>query len=93
MEKVTLEKLAKMVAQGFEGVDKQFGEVHEELGGIHEELEGIHEELGLVRARVDSIEMELIDIRKKLDNIVYRHEYETLKDRVAVLEKRLKSAK
>lgn len=86
MEKMTLEKLAEMVARGFEGVDKQFEEVDKQF-------EGIHEELALLMARVDSIEMELIDIKKKLDNIVYRHEYETLKDRVAALEERLKAAK
>ena len=35
--------------------------------------------------------MELIDIKKKLDNIIYRHEFENLRDRVKTVEVRLAS--
>ena len=85
MGKVTLEKLAVMVQKGFEEtakrkeVDKRFDEVGEEFG--------------LVRGRLDAVESELIEMRNKLDNIIYRHEFEALKDRIAALEKRLKLAR
>lgn len=78
MGNMTLDKLAEMVAQGFEEVDTRFDEMGEDVK--------------LIKERLDSIEMELIDIKKKLENVVYRHEYEILKDRVTALEKRLKSA-
>lgn len=79
---MTLDKLAEMVARGFE----------EATRNTNSEFSAVHEEFGLMKNRIDSVEMELIDIKKKLDNIVYRHEYEILKDRVAALEKKLKSA-
>lgn len=75
MKNITLEKLAIMVQKGFEEAMAEFGLVKERIY--------------FVEKRLDSIEMELLDIKKKLDNIVYRHEYEALKDRVGVLEKKL----
>jgi len=41
------------------------------------------------KTTLDAIELELLDIKKKLDNIIYRHEFEILRDRVKNLEGRL----
>ncbi len=79
---ITIETLAVMVQNGFEGVDKRFD-------GMDERFEEVHEHLRIVDGRFDAIEMELIDIKKKLDNIVYRHEYEALKERITLLEKKV----
>jgi len=73
---ITIETLAGMVQKGFEGVDKQFMVTNEEIR--------------FLGGKIDGIEMELMDIKKRLDNVVYRHEYEILKERVVLLEKKIK---
>jgi len=85
MKDFTINDLAIMVQKGFEetakkvDVDRRFGKIDEDMG--------------LINGRLDAIEMELIDIKKKLDNIIYRHEFEILKDRIEALEKELELAK
>lgn len=69
---VTIEKLAVMVQKGFEGTTG-------DLQVVKEDLQAVKEDTNLIKSRLDSIEMEILDIRKKLENIVYRHEYEILK--------------
>lgn len=81
MGNMTLDKLAEMVARGFE----------EATRNTNSEFNAVHEEFGLMKNRIDSVEMELIEIKKGLVNVVYRREYEILKDRVDALEKRIKS--
>jgi len=60
-------------------------------------MEGLKKEMRaefrLVDGRLDIIESEIMDIRKKLDNIIYRHEFEIIKDRLANLEKRVTTLK
>lgn len=75
MKNMTLEKLAVMIQKGFEETNAEFMVVKEDMV--------------LIKQRLDSMELELLYIKKQLDNIVYRHEYEMLKDRVSVLEKKL----
>lgn len=76
---ITIEALAGMVQEGFEDM----------RGEMNKRFDVVDEGLVIVDGRLSAIEMELMDIRKKLDNIVYRHEYEMLKDRVVALEKKL----
>ncbi len=83
---ITIETLAVMVQNGFEGVDKRFD-------GMDKRFEEVHEHLRIIDGRLDAMEMELMDIKKKLDNIVYRHEYEILKERVTLLEKKIGKSK
>ncbi len=80
---VTNEALAGMVQRGFADMTTRFDG---RFDGLTQEFKG---EMKLVHGRLDAVEMELIDIKKKLDNIVYRHEYEELRDRVARLENRV----
>ena len=42
-----------------------------------------------VGGKLDAIEMELSDIKKKLENIVYRHELEAVKERISELERKV----
>lgn len=85
-KKTTIDDLAGMVQKGFEGVNERFDKVDERL----DKVEG---RLGDVENKLDAIEIEILDIKKKIDNVIYRHEFETLKDRVAYLEKLLTAKK
>lgn len=77
--KVTTEDLARMVQNGFETMEKGFADIKEWQR--------------LTDGRLDVIEMELMDIKKKLEHVIYRHEFEYLKERVQRLEKVLISKK
>ena len=99
-KEVTVNELAVMVQKGFVGIDERFEiiderfeRIDERFDRIDEHSEKMEENLILISRRFDEFEVELIEIRKKLDNIVYRHEYEILKDRVAALEKKLTKAR
>lgn len=77
--KMTIDGLARMVKAGFDGVinKNEFQEFWKENREDHRLFDG----------RLDVIESEILDIKKKLDNIIYRHEFELIKDRIAYLEK------
>jgi hypothetical protein len=48
----------------------------------------------LVRETIlSSMERDLSDVKKKIDNVIYRHEFELLKDKVNKLEKELASVR
>lgn len=85
---MTIDTLAVMVRRGFQ-------EVHEHLleTATKEEILGLGEEIIFLGRKIDGMDMELLDIKKKLENVIYRHELEALKDRVAVVEKIIGSIK
>ncbi len=80
--KATIEDLAGMVQKGF-------AEVNEKVDKL-----GIKTEDGLkdVSNRLDVLEHELLSIKKDLENVIYRHEFELIKERVKNLENRLTTA-
>jgi archaellum component FlaC len=78
-QKMTIEDLAMITQRGFESMDKRFDDIKE----WQKSADG----------RLDVIEHELISIKKDLQNVIYRHEFENLKDRVKNLEMQLASAK
>jgi len=55
---------------------------------IKEDLTITKEDLTITKDKVFVIESEILDVKKKLENIVYRHELEAVKDRIAEIEKR-----
>lgn len=78
-KKITLEHLALMIGKGFE-------EATDNLNAFKEETA---ENFRLVNGKIDALEMEISQIKKLLNNIIYRHEYEALKDRVEKIERKL----
>lgn len=72
-KKMTIEDLARIVQGGFEE--------------MREEFKDVREHLRLIDGRLDIIEQELMDIKKKLNEVIYRNEYELLKERVDRIEK------
>lgn len=81
--KVTTEDLARMVQGGFDDLS----------GRMEKGFAEVKEWQRLADGKFDVIEMELMDIKKKLENVIDRHEFELLKDRVKSLEVRLTSVK
>lgn len=98
---ITIDDLAGMVQEGFNGVDERFDGLRGEMTRRFEVVDkrfddmssDISSRFNFVGSRLDVIETELSDIRKKMDNIVYRHEFEYLKERVEKLEARLVGTK
>lgn len=86
-QKTTIDDLAALVQRGFSEADKK---MYDKIDGFRAE---VREEFKDVNGRLDAIEVEILDIKKKIDNVIYRHEFESLKDRVAYLEKLLTAKK
>jgi len=95
-DKTTIEDLAGMVQRGFESVDKRFESVDKRFESVDKRFDlltdNVNSRFDRVESRLDAIEMELIDIKKKLENVIDRREFETLKERVKNLENRLAMA-
>lgn len=96
-EKMTLEKLARMMAQGFEQMSAEFrseinslkhGQVNLEQGqeGLRQEVASLKEDHKDTNRRVVSIERKLSGTLISLDETVHSSEFDKLKHRVEVLE-------
>ena len=71
----TIEPLATAIQADFGRMDERFDKIETRLRNINN--------------RLDALELEILDIKKTLNNIVYRHEFELLKDRLTEVEKKL----
>lgn len=78
---ITTDQLAGMVQRGFE-------EVRTEMGVFRHEM---NERLYSIENRLDALEANLMDIKRKLENVIYRHEFERLEKRMDVAEKEIAS--
>lgn len=88
IKNTTIDDLAIMITKGFEemATKSDLLELEKEM---KEGFIKVHDDITYIHGNLDAIEREITDIKKKLDNIVYRHEFETLRDRIASLEKKL----
>ncbi|MBM3281393.1 MAG: hypothetical protein FJY91_01415 [Candidatus Harrisonbacteria bacterium] len=84
-EKMTLGGLGEIMHTLAQMTQEGFFNENERMDNMEEKLE---KKIDSLEIKVDSLEMEIIAIRKNLQNIIYRHEYEALKDRIEILEKR-----
>jgi hypothetical protein len=75
-----------MFAKGFESVDKRFDPVESQLDKVEGQLEKVESCLETVEGRVINLEHGQEEVKKKLDNFVYRHEFVELQRRVSKLE-------
>lgn len=96
-----IDMLARMMKQGFDGVDKRLDGVDKRLGSLEERMGSVEdgqsslvqEVIALNRAqdetnrRLTSIERKQSGILESLDNTVTKREFQVLANRVAVLEK------
>jgi len=74
-----LEPFAKAIQDDIRGIHK---EIDERFNKVDDDIRWIHGSLDLLR-------QEIADIKEKLGNVVYRHELESLRDRVTRLEERV----
>lgn len=81
-----VENLARIVARGFEQVDRRFEQVDKRLELIDKKIEQIDVEIRHINARLDTIEHDIADIRKHL---IYRDEFEDVLMRLSAVEKKL----
>jgi len=78
VKKITIEDLAKMIKKGFDNTATV-----DQVNNLKKRVDNLE---GWADKRFDNIDRELKIIRKKLENVVYRNEFEDLKSRVKELE-------
>lgn len=81
-----VENLARIVARGFEGINKRFEQVDKRFEQVDRRLESVEGRLDHVDARLGVIERDIAEIRR---HFVYRDEFEDALARIALLEKKL----
>jgi len=80
--KVRTEDLAVMVQKGFEETNSNFNSLSKEVSDGFKDANN----------KLDVLEHELLSIKKDLENVIYRHEFELIKERVKNLETRVATA-
>lgn len=81
-----VEDLARIVAKGFEGVDKRFEQMDKCFELIDKHIEEMNAEIRHINARLDVIEHDISAIH---NHLVYRDEFEEALARIAALEKKM----
>ena len=100
-KKTTIDGLAIMVANGFEGVDKKFNEVKKDinevkdrLGNVEDRLGNVEDRLGNVEDRLGNVEESLKSTRRDIlgigDRFVSKHEFNEHLIRFNRLEQKVK---
>ena len=86
---VNFPRLFEKALSPFAGaIQSDIAEIKKDVKEIKEDLTITKEDLTITKDKVFVIESEILDVKKKLENIVYRHELEAVKDRIAEIEKR-----
>lgn len=81
-----VENLARIVARGFEGIEKRFEQADKRFEQVDKRFERLDGHLLHIDARLDTIEHDITEIRK---HFVYRDEFEEVLSRLSVIEKKL----
>lgn len=85
-QKMTLDNLAILI-------QREFIDSKNEISGVRNEIrEGfikISDEIIWIHGTLEVIQREIMEIKKKLENVIYRHEFEKLKDRIEEIEKKV----
>lgn len=81
-----IENLARIVARGFELMDKRFEQVDKRFEQADKKIERIDGHILHIDARLNTIEHDITEIRK---HFVYRDEFEDVLHRLLLIEKKL----
>lgn len=82
--------LAIMVANGFERVDKEFGEVRKEFGEVRKEIAEVKKDVAEVKENLATTRMDVLGIG---DRFVSKHEFSQHLIRFSLLEQKIKTKK
>jgi len=89
----TNEELARMIAKGFENVDRQFGNVDKQFENIDKKFENVDRQFKSTREemnqRFSRIDARLSTIERDIRDLVRRDEFEDLMARVKFVEVKL----
>jgi len=95
-EQVTTNDLAGIIKRSFDGVDQKFDKINERFDGIDERFNGVDEKLEGVdqiligtNQRLDKLAENQGVIMSKLEGVVYRKEFDELKNRIEAIEQTL----
>ena len=86
-KKTTIDGLAIMVANGFEGVDKKFNEVKKDINEVKDRLGNVEDRLGNVEESLKSTRRDILGIG---DRFVSKHEFNEHLIRFNRLEQKVK---
>lgn len=100
MDKVTIDKLAEMVAAGFGDVKGDIGGLKGDIKQVNGRLDSMDGKLDSMDGRLDHMDGRLnymdarlgrleADVHEVVENIVHRHEFEDLMGRVKYIERKL----
>ncbi|MEK7576221.1 MAG: hypothetical protein AAB482_00865 [Patescibacteria group bacterium] len=81
-----VENLARIVAKGFESVDKRFEQVNKRFEQVDRRFESIEFKLEHIDTRLGVVEHDTAEIRR---HFIYRDEFEDALARITLLEKKL----
>jgi archaellum component FlaC len=84
-KKITIDKLAGMTKRGFDRVDERLDKVDEKLNRVDEKFNRVDERFNNINARLDVIEGDLKEIKEEMVRSI---DFEDLKSRVELLEKK-----
>jgi archaellum component FlaC len=91
--KMTLEKLAIMVANGFASTSKNIDSIKKEVEGVKLEVEGVKREVEVVKREVEGVKNQLEGTNRRIDDYAEtkasKVEHQKLKDQVDFIEKKL----
>lgn len=85
--KITIEKLAVMVKEGFDETSERFNQIDERFVRVGERFDQIDEKFNHIDARLGNMEKDISEIKNRF---VYRIEFDDLAARVKYLESKLK---
>jgi len=83
-----IEPFAVSIQKDIQELKADMGELRDDVHELKSDSMQLREGMKFMHGRFDSLELELADIKQKLGNVVYRHELESLRERVARLEER-----
>lgn len=90
---VSTGELAQMIAAGFHAVDKRFDAVEGRLGTVEGRLGTVEGRLGVLAEKFDIMDARLgriqSDVNDLREEVVYRHEFDDVRDRVKYIERKL----
>ena len=89
-KKVTIDNLAVMVAKGFDGIEKDIGELKKDIGEVKNDVGELKKDMGEVKGNVKNIRKDVLNLG---DRFPSQFSFDQLSNRVYNLDKKIISKK